>query len=83
MNELNHDRTTPRRYREELERLTYSVWEAAHVLGVGRETCYQLIRENELRAIRVGAGGTRWRVPRSELEAYLKRALERNDATHH
>ena len=67
----------PRRYRDGLETLTYSVWEAARVLGIGRETCYTLIRRNELRAIRVGQAGSRWRVPRIEIEAFMNRELEK------
>jgi excisionase family DNA binding protein len=68
---------SPRRYRDGLETLTYSVWEAARVLGIGRDTCYSLIHTNKLKAIRVGVTGSRWRVPRSEVEAFVKRELER------
>ena len=67
----------PRRYREGLETLTYSVWEAARVLGIGRETCYGLIRRNELKSIRIGLAGSRWRVPRIEIEAFMNRELEK------
>ena len=77
----NTDPTSPSRYSEELKKLTYSVSDAAFILGIGRDSTYNLIRSNSLRVIRVGAGGMRYRVPRFEIEAYLKRTLEENNAS--
>jgi excisionase family DNA binding protein len=39
----------------EPERLAYSVDEAAQVLGVARETIYELIRSGELRSRKAGS----------------------------
>jgi len=50
--------------------LLVGVREAARVLGLGRDTAYQLVREGRLRAVRVGR---RVLVPRAELEAFIAR----------
>ena len=36
------------------ERLTYSVIEAAAVLGIGRDLAYELVRSGQLRTVRLG-----------------------------
>lgn len=56
------------------EPLLVSVREAARELGVGRDTCYQLAREGRLRTVRVGR---RVLVPRSELQSFVEREVER------
>ena len=38
----------------ELESLTFSVNEAARVLGISRTTAYECVRTGELRAVRLG-----------------------------
>lgn len=47
-----------------------SVREAAQLLGVGRDSTYQMVREGRLRAVRVGR---KVLVPRSELAAFVER----------
>ena len=51
--------------------LTYSVIEAARVLGVGQRSVYTAIRDGRLPAIRVGRK-PRLRVPRAALEAIAR-----------
>ena len=51
------------------DRLTLSVEEAAHVLGIGRGLAYELARSGELPVIRLGR---RLLVPRAQLEAMLR-----------
>jgi excisionase family DNA binding protein len=53
--------------------LAYSDTEAAQVLGLGRTTTRQLIREGKLRSVRVGR---RLLVPRRAIEEYLAGLLE-------
>lgn len=50
------------------ERLTLTVPEAARLLGVGRGSCYEAIRRNELPHIKIGR---RILVPRHALEKLL------------
>jgi len=46
------------------------VREVADALAVSNMTVYRLIKEGALRAFRIGHG---WRVPESDLRAYLAR----------
>jgi excisionase family DNA binding protein len=50
------------------ERLLYRVEEAAEVLGVCRTTMYRLIREREVRSVKIGDSR---RVPGSALAEYV------------
>lgn len=50
--------------------LLLSARDAAKVLGIGRDTCYALVRSGQLRSIRIGR---RLLVPRAELEAFCAR----------
>ena len=52
----------------ELESLTYTVSEAAAVLGVSRSTAYECVRSGDLRAIRLGR---RLVVPKSAITELL------------
>ena len=58
------------RHREGMvtERLTLSVVEAARVLGIGRNLCYDRIRTGEIPSLRIGR---RLVVPRAALEKLL------------
>ena len=58
------------------EPLLLGVKDAARVLGLGRDTAYQLVREGRLRAVRVGR---RVLVPRAELEAFIAREAAGDD----
>jgi excisionase family DNA binding protein len=51
------------------ERLTYTVPEAAQLLGVSRGVAYEAARTGELPVVRLG---TRLLVPRARLEALLE-----------
>lgn len=51
-------------------RLTVYVAEAAELLGLGRNTTYDLVRSGRLRSVRVGR---RLVIPRSEIDAFLER----------
>lgn len=50
------------------ERLTYTVDEAAQVLGVSRGVAYDQVRSGEIPARRLGK---RWVIPKSQLHAWL------------
>jgi len=51
------------------ERLTLSVVEAAKVLGIGRNLCYDKVKTGEIPVIKIGR---RLLVPRSALEKLLE-----------
>jgi excisionase family DNA binding protein len=51
------------------ERLTYSVEEAAALLGIGRGLAYEMVRDGSLPGLRLGQ--RRILVPRGALEALL------------
>lgn len=53
--------------------LLLEVADAAAILGMGREKVYGLIRDGRIRGLRFGR---LWKVPRSELEAFVERELE-------
>jgi len=59
------------------ERLLIPVREAAQVLGVGRDTAYQLVREGRLRAVHLGR---RLLIARVELDRFVERETEREAA---
>ena len=50
------------------ERLTYSVEEAARLLGISRNSAYEAVRRGEIPTIRIGR---RILIPRSRLEAMM------------
>ena len=51
------------------DRMTYSIEETAHLLGIGRGLCYELARTGRLPVLRLGH---RLLVPRDQLEAMLR-----------
>ena len=53
------------------ERLTYTVEEAAELLGISRNSAYEAVRKGEIPTIRLGR---RILIPRSRLEAMLDQA---------
>ena len=53
----------------EIERLTLSVAEAARVLGISRNTAYELVRQDQIPYIRFGK---RILIPRKRLIAMLE-----------
>jgi excisionase family DNA binding protein len=53
------------------DRLVYSVMELASVLHIGRNAAYALIKNGDIRCVRIGRT---IRVPRSALLEYLERA---------
>ena len=63
-------KNNPRKSRGNLDVLTLSVWDAARVIGVGRDQAYKLIREGRLKALMFG---NRWRVPCTEPLEFLSR----------
>lgn len=56
---------------ENSERLTYNVVEAAKILGLSKNSCYQGVLRNEIPHIKVGK---RVLIPRRALEAMLESA---------
>ncbi len=50
------------------DRLTYSVEEAAELLGISRNSAYEAVRKGELPTVRLGR---RILIPRSRLETLL------------
>lgn len=57
------------------DRLTHSIDEAAHALGVGRSLIFTLLKEGKLKSIRVGK---RRLIPTTELQAFLDRQAQAN-----
>jgi DNA binding domain, excisionase family len=53
---------------EQVERM-YSVNEVAEILHVSFRTIYRLMKVGKIQAVRVGR---QWRIPKSEIEKYLK-----------
>lgn len=51
-----------------LERQGYSPAEAAHTIGCGRTTIYELIKQGRLRVVKIGV---RTIIPRTEIERLL------------
>jgi excisionase family DNA binding protein len=51
------------------QRETYSVEEAARILGIGRNRVYEAVKRGDIRV--VGLTGCRWRVPRREIDRLL------------
>jgi excisionase family DNA binding protein len=47
--------------------------DVAEILNISVSQAYALVRNDELRAIKIGGRG-QWRVERAELEAYIERA---------
>lgn len=52
--------------------LLVGVREAAQHLGIGRDTCYALVREGRLRSVSISR---RVLIPRSELVAFVAREM--------
>jgi excisionase family DNA binding protein len=59
-------------------RLTWTVEEAAHELGIGRSSCYAACRSGEIPVLRVGR---RLLIPRTALDALLASAGSLANAT--
>ncbi len=60
-----------------MDALLLTAEEAAKALHIGRCKVYDLIRNNELRSIKIG--GSR-RIPRSAVEEYVSRLLDKEVA---
>lgn len=56
----------------EIRRRTYTVLEVAEILGIGRNTAYEICRTGEIPTIRIGG---RVLVPRTAIDELLKRAV--------
>lgn len=52
-----------------VDRETFSVEQAARILGIGRNAAYEAVRRGDIRVL--GIAGTRARVPRREIERLL------------
>lgn len=52
---------------------TYSVGEAAAIIGVSADTLYRLIREDGIPELRVNKVGRQWRISHANLDRYLGR----------
>jgi excisionase family DNA binding protein len=53
---------------DKVERRTYTVLEVAEILGIGRNTAYEVCRNGEIPTIRVGG---RVLIPRSAIDELL------------
>ena len=65
--------TSPRQFADDGKSLTLSVWDAARAVGVGRDPFYKLVREGRVKVLRIGS---KIRVPRAELEAFILREAQ-------
>lgn len=63
----NHSRSAGR-----VEKLLYTVREAAEKLSLGRATVYELLARGELRAVHIGRAT---RIPAAELERFVQRLV--------
>ncbi len=69
---MSHNKPKPKKptqARKPYEKKTYSIEETAKVLGIGRQTAYDLARKQELPGVRKLGG--RYIVSKMELDAYL------------
>jgi excisionase family DNA binding protein len=53
----------------EIQRQMYSVKEIAIMLGLSERTIFRLMKAGKIQAVRIGG---QWRIPRSEVEKYIK-----------
>ena len=60
---------TVKKLRPPVQQMTYTVHEAAIILGLGRQLTYALIRTGEIPALRLGK---RWLVPRKVVDHLLE-----------
>ncbi len=51
-----------------MEKLVFSIPEAAEVLGIGKSLCYRLAKSEELPAIKLGS---RYVIPKQALERFI------------
>lgn len=58
-----------------MDRITFSVTEAAEVLGVSRSFMYQLVKENRIPSFKLG---NRRLIPKESLEAWIRNNTENN-----
>ena len=56
-----------------MDRITFSVTEAAEVLGVSRSFMYQLVKENRIPSLKLG---NRRLIPKESLEAWIRKNTE-------
>lgn len=63
-----------KKYEPNPDRLTYSIEQAARALGVGRSLVFTLLKEGQLKSIRVGK---RRLVLATELQAFLDRQQQK------
>ena len=52
--------------------------DVAEVLNISASQTYALVRNNELKAIKIGGRG-QWRVERDQLESYIKRMYNKTE----
>ena len=50
----------------------YTITEAAQMLGLGRRTIYDRVRQGRIKAVRLKIYGEPWRIPESELQKLIK-----------
>ncbi|MHA3705112.1 helix-turn-helix domain-containing protein [Jatrophihabitans sp. YIM 134969] len=53
--------------------------DVAEILNISQSQTYALVRNRELKAIKIGGRG-QWRVERDELEAYISRMYQETEA---
>lgn len=58
-----------------IEKRTYTVAEVQKMLGCGRETVYELLKNNEFRWFRLGAGKGVYRISRESFDAWLNKQM--------
>lgn len=63
--------SSPSRPEAVVNPVSYSVEDAARALGIGRSLAFRLIREGQLRAVKIGR---RTVVPVKECDAFLERS---------
>ena len=54
-------------------RLTYKVEELMPILGIGRNSAYEMVRSGQIRSFRVGRS---YRVPKDAVEEFLRKTSD-------
>ncbi|ROR28518.1 excisionase family DNA binding protein [Mobilisporobacter senegalensis] len=57
-----------------MEKLTYSVTEAAELIGIGKSLMYELVRENKIPVVRMGK---RILIPKIRFENFINEELNK------
>lgn len=61
------------------ERLTYSILEAAKVLGIGRNSMLQLVKDPEFPAVKIN--GRKWVIGKKQLNVWFENTIQKKSSS--